>query len=93
MLRCWKSVLLTAAVIAPFSVAPVTLRAQEHTYHDKEHNDDHQWNSHEDKAYRIWLKENHRKYSDFNRMKEEDQRSYWAWRHQHSDAELKINVR
>ena len=81
------------AILAP--TAPATLRADSpaRTYHDKAHNDDHQWNSHEDKAYRIWVKDNHRKYRDFAKLKEEDQQSYWAWRHEHSDALLKIDIR
>ena len=52
----------------PAITAP-TLRADDRkTYHDKLHNDDHEWNSHEDKAYRIWAKENHRKYQDFAKL-------------------------
>jgi hypothetical protein len=72
------------------------LRAQDHQaarYHDKDHNDDHEWNKNEDRAYRIWVKDNHRKYQDFNRLKEEDQGNYWRWRHDHSDADLHITVR
>jgi hypothetical protein len=40
----------------------------------------------------MWVKENHRKYRDFDKLKEEEQRSYWTWRHDHSDAILKIDV-
>jgi len=68
------------------------LLADDRTYHDKGHNDDHAWNAHEDKAYRIWAKENHRKYVDFAKLRAEDQESYWAWRHEHSDAVLKIDI-
>jgi hypothetical protein len=91
----WNAVLLGAAVVAPITLAPTALRAQEHqarTYHDKDHNDDHEWNNHEDQAYRMWAKENHRKYSDFSKLKENDQQSYWGWRHEHSDAILKIKL-
>jgi hypothetical protein len=41
----------------------------------------------------MWAKENHRKYQSFDKLKEEEQKSYWAWRHDHSDAVLKIDVR
>jgi hypothetical protein len=95
----WKTCLLSAVLLAPTAA----LRAQDRqdqkdhkdarTYHDKQHNDDHEWNSHEDQAYRIWAKENHRKYSDFAKLKDRDQQSYWAWRHDHSDAALKIEIR
>jgi len=98
MSRFLNAVLLGAALIAPAAMAPTALRAEDHntarTYHDKEHNDDHQWNSHEDQAYRIWAKENHRKYNnDFAKVKENDQQAYWGWRHEHSDAVLKIDIR
>lgn len=85
--------LLGALLLGPVTVMPTALRAQDHTYHDRAHNDDHVWNDHEDRAYRIWLKENHRKYRDFAKLKEEDRQAYWAWRHEHSDAELKLDAR
>lgn len=85
--------LLSAALLVPVAIAPMAARADDRSYHDKGHNDDHAWNDHEDKAYRIWLKENHRKYKDFAKMKEEDRQAYWAWRHDHSDALLKIDIR
>jgi hypothetical protein len=95
MFRCFKPALLNVVILAPLAIAPITLQAQEtpRTYHDSAHNDDHQWNAHEDQAYRIWVKQNHRKNEDFAKLKEEDQRAYWAWRHEHSDAVLKINIR
>lgn len=91
--RFWNAALLGAALIAPIAIAPTALRAEDRKYHDKGHNDDHEWNSREDKAYRIWAKENHRKYKEFPKLKEEEQESYWRWRHDHSDALLKIDIR
>jgi hypothetical protein len=95
MPRFLNTVLLGAALIAPIAIAPPALRAQEHkvVYHDKLHNDDHEWSDHEDRAYRMWVVENHRKYNDFARIKVSDQQAYWGWRHEHSDALLKIEVR
>jgi len=78
--------------LAPVAPAMLGADGPAKSYHDKGHNDDHQWNSHEDKAYRIWAKENHRKYRDFAKLKEEDQQAYWGWRHDHSDALLKIDI-
>jgi len=84
-------------------MAPTTLRADDQkaeahqkaarTYHDKNHNDDHEWNSHEDQAYRVYVKDNHRKYRDFSKVNENDQQAYWDWRHEHSDALLKIDIK
>ena len=101
MPRFWNAALLCAALAAPIAVAPTTLRADDQktdqknarTYHDKNHNDDHEWNSHEDQAYRVYVKENHRKYRDFSKLKDNDRQSYWDWRHEHSDALLKIDIK
>jgi hypothetical protein len=93
MSRFCSTVLLGAALMAPAVISPTILRADDRrTYHDKRNNDDHEWNDHEDKAYRIWARDNHRKYVQFATLKEEDQQSYWAWRHEHSDALLKIDI-
>jgi Ni/Co efflux regulator RcnB len=96
MPRFWNAALLGAALIVPVAITPTALRAEDHkarTYHDKEHNDDHEWNNHEDRAYHAYVKENHRKYGNFARLNENDQQTYWGWRHEHSDAVLKIDVR
>ena len=91
--RFWNAAVLGAALMMPAVVATRPLLADDRSYHDKGRNDDHAWNAHEDKAYRIWVKENHRKYTDFAKLREEDRESYWAWRHEHSDAVLKIDIR
>ena len=95
MPRFLNAVLLGAALMTPIAIVPTALRADDHqtrTYHDKQHNDDHQWNSHEDQAYTVWTKENHRKHSDFSKLKDNDRQAYWGWRHEHSDALLKIDI-
>jgi hypothetical protein len=96
MPRFRNAVLLGAALLAPLAMAPTALRAEDQktarTYHDKQHNDDHTWNSQEDQAYRAWGKETHHKYTDFSKMKNNDQQAYWGWRHEHSDALLKIEI-
>jgi hypothetical protein len=97
MLRFLNAALLGAALIIPVAMAPTALRAQENkgarSYHDKQNNDDHQWNNHENQAYRMYAKQNHRKYKEFSTLNENDQQAYWGWRHDHSDALLKINIR
>ena len=88
---------LLGALITPLAMSPNALRAEDQksarTYHDKQHNDDHQWNNHEDQAYKMYAKENHRKATSFVKLKDNDQQAYWGWRHDHSDAVLKINIR
>ena len=98
MHRLLNATLLGSALIATVAMAPTALRADDHnnntrSYHDKQHNDEHEWNSHEDQAYRMWAKENHRKYNAFAKITVNDQQAYWGWRHEHSDAVLKINIR
>jgi len=83
--------------MAPIALTPRALRAEDQktarTYHDKQQNDDHSWNGQEDKAYRMYAKQNHRRYSDFAKLKEGDQQNYWNWRHEHSDSLLKIEIK
>lgn len=97
MPRFWNAALLCAALVVPIAIAPTALLADDHhsgrKYHDNQHNDDHEWNNHEDQAYRMWGKENHRKYKDFSRLKDNDRQAYWGWRHDHSDSLLKIEIR
>jgi hypothetical protein len=100
--------LLGATLMIPVTLAPTALRAQDdrrenerrdnerrdnRRYHDAKHNDDHEWNEHENQAYRMWVQERHRKYEDFDRLKDRDRESYWDWRHNHSDAVLKLDIR
>jgi hypothetical protein len=88
--RFLNAALLSAALITSIAIAPAALQAEDRrTYHDKGHNDDHQWSNHEDKAYRAWGKENHRRYRSFSRINENDQQAYWGWRHEHSDSLLR----
>jgi len=93
MPRFLNSLLLGAALVAPIALTTSTLSAEDRRYHDAAHNDDHAWNAHEDRAYRIWVKDNHRKYTNFAKLKAEDQQAYWDWRHEHNDALLKIDIR
>jgi hypothetical protein len=88
MHRFLHAALLGAALLVSSAVAPMALEAQ--TYHDAQRNEDHHWDAHEGKAYRVWVKQNHRKYADFAKLKAEDQQAYWDWRHEHTDVVLKI---
>ena len=58
---------------------------QRSKYEDRAHNDSHEWNSNEDQKYRQYLQEHHKKYRDFDRLKQRDRDKYWNWRHEHSD--------
>jgi hypothetical protein len=71
---------LVAAVVAS---ASITACAHPTNYRDDVHNDNHRWDRREDTAYRRWETERHVQHTDFNRRGAEDQRAYWAWRHEH----------
>jgi hypothetical protein len=92
MSRFLNAALLSITLLIPFTISAADSKPGPR-YHDAQHNDDHEWNAREDKAYRMWGKENHRKYQTFSKLKENDQQAYWGWRHDHSDALLKINIR
>jgi len=91
------TLLINSAVLGALSfgtVATMPARAEEpRTWHDQARNEDHKWDKREDKAYRMWVKEQHRKYKDFGKLKEEERQQYWAWRHDHNDAALHIDIR
>jgi hypothetical protein len=97
MKRYFNIALAGTAFFAGLALAPSFAQAQDRkdapTYHDKKNNDDHQWNDREDKAYAIYQKDNHKKNVEFGKLKVSDQQNYWNWRHQHSDALLKIDIR
>jgi hypothetical protein len=102
--RLLMTTILGSGLMIPTVVVPTALRAddkdrddkdrdrKERIYRDKKHNDEHHWNDHEDKAFRMYSEQNHRPYKDFHRLNERDQQSYWDWRHDHSDSELKIEI-
>ena len=85
--------MLVGAFLAVSLSPAVAAERDKRSYHDSRANDEHRWDAHEDKAYRIWEKENRHKHRDFSKLRAEDQEGYWAWRHQHSDALLKIDIR
>ena len=79
------------AVVLAFSGAllmPVIGFADEHhRYYDRERHYWHEWNEHENLAYRHWLMEERREhqYREYRRLNAERQREYWRWRHEHAD--------
>jgi hypothetical protein len=91
--------ILAVTLMAPLEISTQPLLADDdhpndnRLYHDAKHNDDHVWNDREDRAYRVWLDERHRKYVDFAKLGDRDRQSYWDWRHDHSDAQLKIDIK
>jgi hypothetical protein len=63
-------------------------------YYDRDVHDYHVWSDHEDRAYRLYLGEQHRDYREFHRVKASRQREYWRWRHSHPDSAIfRVEIR
>jgi len=63
----------------------------EHHYYrayDPYYTDYHVWDRDEVVYYRRWSDETHRDWHrDFRRLRPEEQREYWTWRHNHGDRD------
>ena len=90
------SLLLAVAIFAPAAVMgaarPQGASVQVRVY-DRDHRDYHNWDDHEDRAYRGYLVERHQTYRAYNDQRARDQRNYWKWRHNHPDREEKHEER
>jgi hypothetical protein len=88
--RLFSSLLLAGAIIVPTGVMAAPRRQEgsiQVRVYDRDHRDYHNWDDHEDRAYRGYLVEHHREYRSYNEQRARDQRNYWRWRHQHPDHE------
>jgi len=91
---------LTGALLGVALMAPAGLKAQDETrkttttttttetqrVYDPAEKDYHEWNEAEDRAYRMYLEENHRHYVEFPKSKEKERKEYFKWRHGHPDS-------
>jgi hypothetical protein len=94
MRKIFGTIFLGAALMAPaMAVAQLQVEVGPHRYYDRDHRDWHNWDDHEVYAYRAWNTERNHPYVEWNTLNRRDQRNYWRWRHQHSDAALQVNVR
>ena len=81
--------------------APVALRADDkktttttttQRYYDSDAKDYHEWTPQEDRAYRVYLGQEHRDYVEFPKVKVVEQREYFKWRHEHPDSSVVIKT-
>ena len=86
--RYIASLFLTAAFAVPATImaasTPQNVGVQVQVY-DKGHKDYHNWDDNENKAWGVYLTENHRKPHEFTRANKKEQSNYWNWRHSHPD--------
>lgn len=86
--RYITSLFLAAALMAPVAImaapVPQDARVQVRVY-DRDHKDYHNWDDHENRAWGIFLTNNHRRNHEFAKANRREQREYWNWRHEHPD--------
>lgn len=87
-MRKYIEVLLLGAALTLPAALPAQERertdpGQSRRYEDRAHHDQHEWNEEEDREYRRYLQEHHRKYKEFDKTNRRDQEAYWKWRHDH----------
>jgi hypothetical protein len=58
-----------------------------HRVYDRDHHDYHVWNSRENRSYRQYLIERHRRYVAYSRQRRLQQSAYWQWRHERLEHE------
>ena len=82
------SLFLTAALVAPVAImaarGPQAAGVSIQVY-DKNHKDYHNWDDHENKAWGLFLTDNHKKSHEYSRSSKKEQGQYWNWRHSHPD--------
>lgn len=86
--RYVSSLLLAAALAAPMAVLatpPPNDDGVQIRVYDAHHKDYHNWDDRENRAWGIYLTNNHRKDHEFAKSSKREQASYWNWRHAHPD--------
>jgi hypothetical protein len=88
MHRHISSLILAAAFVVPLAAtaAPQDAKIQIRFF-DRNHKDYHNWDDHEDRAWGIYLNDNHRKSEEFSKASKRRQSQYWNWRHSHPDRD------
>ena len=92
-----RFLILSAIFVGATLIGPVAISAADHhdkRYYDRDGHDYHTWNSQEDRAYRVYLGEQHRDYREFGKVTVVQQREYFKWRHEHPDNVLfKVEIK
>jgi len=88
--RYINSVLLAVLLATPMAIMatpkPQNASIQVRVY-DRNHKDYHNWDDHEDRAYRGYLDEHHQTYRVYANQPRRTQHDYWSWRHSHPDRD------
>jgi hypothetical protein len=91
------TLILGGALIAPAglmafqqseSTTTTTTTTETHRYYDPGYKEYHEWDSNEDRAYRMYLQETKREYQEFPKTTVTQQTEYWKWRHNHPNKTI-----
>ena len=84
--RYLHSFLLAASLAAPVILTGCAARVGVgYRVNDPYYHDNHVWDDHERVFYNQWAVETHRdSHRDFRKMKHDEQKEYWDWRHKHN---------
>jgi hypothetical protein len=83
-----RALVLAVALLA--SLGAIACGGGRHYYrvYDPYYTDYHDWNGDERVYYRRWADETHRdRHRDFRKLRPEEQKDYWTWRHNHGDRD------
>jgi hypothetical protein len=80
------SSLLLAAALASSMLGIACEHHHYYRVYDPYYTDYHVWNGDEEVYYHHWTDETHRDaHRDFRKLRPEEQKEYWTWRHNHGD--------
>jgi hypothetical protein len=85
--RYIASLILTAVLAAPMAImaSPTPQAAVSVPVYDRNHKDYHNWDDNENRAWGVFLTNNHSKYHEYSKSNRKEQGQYWDWRHSHPD--------
>lgn len=77
---------LSTLLIAGALASPMVIAGCYHHHYDHDRDDDRDhaaWTDNEAPYYARWEQETHRDHRDWSQRNADEQREYWAWRHDH----------
>jgi hypothetical protein len=85
--RLIASLILSAALLAPMSIIaiPTPQTSVQVRIYDRDHKDYHNWDDRENRAWGIYLTNNHKRQHEFTKANKREQSDYWKWRHNNPD--------
>lgn len=79
---CLQRISFAAALVCPVAITACAVHAR---YYDPVYSDYHPWGPPERGYYNQWIVETHHPNIQYKRLKPDEQRNYWTWRHNHHD--------